>query len=263
MLTSKLIIQHLLSVDTVIAVILVLILVFKPSEVYTLNSSMIGRAILIAATLVLLQRNVVVSILSVLVALDCFTNFREGMDHDGATDGDGETPADADGATDDDGATDGDADADADGEAPASADTPAENQQNEADEGTDNAVDEEAEDMTLTPTPPSNAPPAIPATDASPATQATVAPPEGVTDAPSFRKKFCNRDNILIKDDSAVCLSSVPAEFPYLQFSREACDPCKSTCTFSIRDRVSGEEKLRPVRSASTSDDPVAVQMNQ
>ena len=182
------------------------------------------------------------------------------------TDGDDETPA-TDADADGDGETPAtDADADGDGDTPTSADTPAENQQNEADgtdEGTDEAVDEEAEDMTLTPTPPSNAPPAVPATDASPATQATVAPPEGVTDAPSFIKKLCNRDNILIKDDSAVCLSSVPAEFPYLQFSREACDPCKSTCTFSIRDRVSGEEKLRPVRSASTSDDPVAVQMNQ
>lgn len=254
-------------IDTVIALMLISMIFLRPSPVFSLSNSMLGRAAILGSFLAIWvypRANFILKVAVLCLSMSILTTFREGMDHEG--EGEGEEQVESDQQVEGDGEDDGDEEGEGDGE--------------EEEAGTDTEEEEESapapppaqpsrptpEQEESTPMPP--APPSVPAqpaNEASPPPQAQVdaRPPAGIDSAASFRKRFCNRDNILIKGESAVCLSNVSSQFPYIEFTESACDPCKATCLFTIRDRLSGEEQLRPSRSSATSDDPVAVQMNQ
>ena len=244
-------------IDTVIALILISMIFLRPTPVFSLSNSMIGRAAILGSFLAIQvypRANAILKVAALCLSMSILTTFREGMDNEGEDPV--EEPVDGEDQVDVEDPVEGEDPINGvDNNTAPTAPPPAE----------PSRPTPEQEESTPMPPPAPPSVPAQPANEASPPPQAQVVarPPTGIDSAASFRKRFCNRDNILIKGESAVCLSNVSSQFPYLEFTESACDPCKSTCLFTIRDQLSGEEQLRPSRSSATSDDPVALQMNQ
>ena len=46
-----------------------------------------------------------------------------------------------------------------------------------------------------------------------------------------------------------MCIGDIKTKFPELKFANEMCDPCSKSCEFTMGDRTSGEEEMRPVDS--------------
>lgn len=65
-----------------------------------------------------------------------------------------------------------------------------------------------------------------------------------------FLNKHCNKESALVDSSgNYMCIGDIKSKFPNLRFKSAMCDPCNPTCEFTMSDRVSGEEEMRPVDS--------------
>ena len=65
-----------------------------------------------------------------------------------------------------------------------------------------------------------------------------------------FLNKHCNKESALVDSSgNYMCIGDIKSKFPNLRFKSTMCDPCNPTCEFTMSDRISGEEEMRPVDS--------------
>ena len=65
-----------------------------------------------------------------------------------------------------------------------------------------------------------------------------------------FLNKHCNKESALVDSSgNYMCIGDIKSKFPNLRFKNTICDPCNPTCEFTMNDRISGEEEMRPVDS--------------
>lgn len=75
----------------------------------------------------------------------------------------------------------------------------------------------------------------------------------------SFKKKHCKNGELIDKDGNTIDIKDLAANFPEVSFNLEngnTCNPCDEKCNFKLtsgNERISVEEKMRPVDSATVS----------
>jgi len=99
---------------------------------------------------------------------------------------------------------------------------------------------------------PSGGPPSAPSAS-GPAPPAR--PPSNIKDEASFRAAYCRKDEALVDPKGKmICLGDIEQSFPYVTFPEGGiCDPCRKSCKFSVTDRLSIDEALRPASTGTTA----------
>jgi len=75
----------------------------------------------------------------------------------------------------------------------------------------------------------------------------------------SFKKKHCKNGELIDNDGKTIDIKDLAANFPEISFNLEnnnTCNPCDEKCNFKLtsgNERISVEEKMRPVDSATVS----------
>ena len=75
----------------------------------------------------------------------------------------------------------------------------------------------------------------------------------------SFKNKHCKDGKLVGKDGKPIDIKDLASHFPELSFNLEkgaTCNPCAEKCNFKLtssEERISVEEKMRPVDSATVS----------
>jgi hypothetical protein len=75
----------------------------------------------------------------------------------------------------------------------------------------------------------------------------------------SFKNKHCKDGKIIDKDGNPIDIKDLSSNFPEISFNLEnsaTCNPCAEKCNFKLTssdERISVEEKMRPVDSAEVS----------
>lgn len=80
-------------------------------------------------------------------------------------------------------------------------------------------------------------------------------PPSNIKDEASFRAAYCRKDEALVDPKGKmICLGDIEQSFPYVTFPEGGiCDPCRKSCKFSVTDRLSIDEALRPTSTGTTA----------
>ena len=76
----------------------------------------------------------------------------------------------------------------------------------------------------------------------------------------SFKSQHCKNGKLVDKDGNEINITDLSTAFPNIKFNieNENCNPCEDNCNFKITsdvERITVEEKLRPLNSTQVSSD--------